>query len=281
MGAKNGNKERRQMLVLLERIADVAEHSHHTGAFEDGADLSVQRYNRIVKALEASETIPADMFPSLPENASFSRLGAECRLLVGYLEDYHEDAEEDAEDGQNYKQKSKGSGAMDTGMIAALAPFLGEKDLAQLVSAGGEIDAGVLTAIAPFMGQEQLGRVVRQHFPSVQAPNGEEETPDTSQPDLKAVCNMAPFLDKETLTELVRACLARDPNPNPKRFAELAPFLPREVFGELIRTYFPHWFGKAAPTPPMPPSPPAPPAPPELNDRRAVIEAKLDAAPDK
>lgn len=270
MGAKNGKKERRQMQILLERIADLAEHAHHTGAFEEGAELSVQRYNRIVKNLEGSETIPAEMFPVLPENASFSRLGAECRLLVGYLEEYGEEDDEEDDDRHKSKSKGKGGGTIDGGVIAAMAPFLGKKDLAHLVSSG-ELDAGVLTAIAPFMEQEELGRVVRQHFPA-RAGSGDEEaeSSESSQPDLKAIASMAPFLDRETLTELVRSCLARDPAPNPKRFAELAPFLPREVFSELLRTHFPHWFGTATPA-----------GEGESSEKRAVLAVKPEIAADK
>jgi hypothetical protein len=285
MGMKNGKKERKQMLVLLERIADVAEHAHHTGAFEDGAEPSVQRYNRIIKSLEAMEVIPLEMFPALPENSSFSLLGAECRMVAGYLEEYRdEDEDESDEQPKNKnKNKNKGSGTIDAGVIAAIAPFLGQQDLGHLV-ASGEMDAGVLAAIAPFMGQEELGRVVRHHFPVKVhvSTNNDEETPDTSQPDLKAISNMAPFLDKETLTELVRACLARDPNPDPKRFSDLAPFLPREVFGELLRNHFPHWFGKAASVGPS--SEGAPETSEKrvvLDDKRVVLEVKADASSDK
>lgn len=270
MGSKSGKKERKQMRVLLERIADLAEHAHHTGAFEEGADLSVQRYNRIVKNLEESEVLPSEMFQALPENASFSRLGAECRLLVGYLEEYEdEDEGEDSPEPPKVKGKWKG-GTIDGGIIAAIAPFLGQQDLAHL-AISGEMDAGVIAAIAPFMGQDELGRLVRHHFPMEgRDSNDEMETPDPSQPDLKAIANMAPFLDGETLAELVRSCLARDPNPDPKRFSQLAPFMPREVFGELIRTYFPHWFGKSAVSA----------GEGESSEKRAVIEVKTDTSAD-
>lgn len=207
-------REVKQMRSLLRRVAELAEHVELTGTFEGGARHSVHRYNAILEHLEENGIVPEELFPRLDEDETdFGTLGAEAKFLENYLGDIAEEQEDDEEP----QRRSKPKGKVEMGLIAALAPFLEQRDLSQ---------------------------IIRAHFdwtpkaPDPPSPPGEGQ-------DLKTVVALAPFIDKQTLTELVRACLARGAAADPKVFAALAPHMDSGDLGQLLREYLPQWFASA------------------------------------
>src|SRR5260221_2863873 len=121
MSEQETNNEVRRLRRLLLKMAELAEHVEQTGSFESGVQNSVKRYNAIVGHLEALEALPVSMFPRLEDEADAGQLGAQATLLADYLKDSTEEEE------------ARAISAPDLGSLVALAPFLGSKELSQLV----------------------------------------------------------------------------------------------------------------------------------------------------
>ncbi len=82
--------EIRRMRRILKQMHRVAEHSSLTGALTEGATDAVTQYNLILTHLAdrgVLSGIAVSLFPPLPPDASFDRLGVASRLLEGYLEE--------------------------------------------------------------------------------------------------------------------------------------------------------------------------------------------------
>jgi hypothetical protein len=62
-----------------------------TGALASGAPDAVEKYNLILKHLESKGYDVSILFPPLPEDSSFDRVGVAARLLEGYLAEDAED----------------------------------------------------------------------------------------------------------------------------------------------------------------------------------------------
>jgi hypothetical protein len=211
-------KEVRRLRHLLLKMAELAEHVEQTGSFESGVQISVKRYNAVVRRLEETEALPASMFPLLDESADAGQLGAEATLLAEYLNDL---AEESGEGGSSCDPPELGS-------LIALAPFLGSQELSQLVRARFALKGN----------EEESGA----------------EPSASTQPDLKTIAELAPHLSSADVGELVRACLARNENVNPKYLARLAPHMNSKDLGKLLRTQMPGWFGtQSSPRPEVSP----------------------------
>jgi hypothetical protein len=63
----------------------LAEHSSLTGSLTDGGRDVVEKYNLILDHLTAQGIELGPLFPRLPEDASFDRVGVAAKLLDGYL----------------------------------------------------------------------------------------------------------------------------------------------------------------------------------------------------
>jgi hypothetical protein len=83
--------ELRRVRRLLGQIYRMAEHASMTGALANGAPDAVEKYNLVLRHLESKGYDVSILFPPLPDDASFDRVGVAARLLEGYLA---EDAEE-------------------------------------------------------------------------------------------------------------------------------------------------------------------------------------------
>ncbi|MBC8101376.1 MAG: hypothetical protein H7Z41_02150 [Cytophagales bacterium] len=79
--------EVRRIRRMLKQMYRLAEHSSLTGALSGGAVDAVSQYNAILKRLGELAVVSGTLFPVLPEDASFDRLGVASRLLEGYLEE--------------------------------------------------------------------------------------------------------------------------------------------------------------------------------------------------
>ena len=230
MAEHDKKKEIRRMRTLLEKMAEMAEHVEQTGSFESSIQNNVKRYNSIVEHLEDNDVLPEDMFPELDEDSDSGQLGAEAKLLSGYLADLADEDEMERGSGNSRKPEGK---RPDLGMMVALAPFLERNELTNIV-------------LKHFTGQTKLG---------------EEEAPAApGSMDIQTLIALAPHVDKATLGQMARACLSRQPLADPKLLVALAPHMDKAEFSQLLHEYLPNWFG-AAPTAPVPPAPPAPPAP--------------------
>lgn len=94
MSEKTGADERvevRRIARMLNRTAELAEHSKLTGAAEVGGDFTVQEYNTTLAWLQARGVVPDGFFSPLPPGASWGAILAGSRQLAAYIE---EDAEE-------------------------------------------------------------------------------------------------------------------------------------------------------------------------------------------
>jgi hypothetical protein len=228
-------REARRLRKLLARMMELANHVEQTGSFESGARDSVRRYNAIVERLEEIEAISENTFPRFDEDdesIGFGRLGAECTLLAGYLEDLLE--EEDGED----------------------VPERGRRGR----HARHRRDAGIgeIVALAPFLGSEELHKLVQSHFvvKKTKDENGEEEEDeDAGKPDMKHIVALAPHMASEDLEQLVLACLSRQSNFNPKYLSALAPHLSSQALGRILREYLPNWFEEKSEKPEAKPEP--------------------------
>ena len=187
----------------------------------------MKRYNAVVERLEVIEALPVGMFPKLEEDANFGQLGAEATLLSGYLKDM---VEEEAE------------------LVFGGPPTKGP-------------DLGPLVALAPFLGSKELSQLVRERFPRAKvAGQDEDEGSEATLPDLKTIVSLAPHMKSADLADLLRSYIGRNGNIDPKYIAALAPHMNSEQLGQMLRNSVPDWFG-ATPRPAPSPQPAPNPAP--------------------
>jgi hypothetical protein len=179
-------------------MAEMAEHAEQTGSFESAVRNYVKRYNAIVEHLEDNDIVPEELFPRLEEETDFGQLGAEATLLAGYLDDLVEETPPPA--------SGKGSKAPDLGMMVALAPFLESRELSKLLQG---------------------------HFGNI-APAAEENSAPQSM-NLKTLVGLAPHVDRATLGQMVRACLASEQIDDPNMLVALAPHVDKAILGEMVR----------------------------------------------
>ncbi len=206
--------EIRRMRTLLQKMAEMAEHAEQTGSFESATHNYVRRYNAIVEHLEDNDVVPEDLFPKLEEETDFGQMGAEAKLLADYLDDILEES-------------PKASNRNET-----------------------KPDLGLMVALAPFLESRELSKIVSQHFTGPGGAGANEGGESAQGPDLKTIASLAPHVDRMTLAEMVRACLAREPLRDPHLLLSLAPHMDRHEFSRLLREYLPNWFGGQAPAPP-------------------------------
>lgn len=76
---------------LLKQIYKISEHASLTGAFLNGGEDAREKYNLILAHLNKKGYDLELMFPPLPADASFERVGVAAKLLSAYITD--EDAE--------------------------------------------------------------------------------------------------------------------------------------------------------------------------------------------
>jgi hypothetical protein len=79
--------EVRRIRRMLRRIYALAEHNSLTGALQGAAPEVTETYNRILAYLTEQGILSTPLFPTLPPDASFERVGVAARLLDGYLVD--------------------------------------------------------------------------------------------------------------------------------------------------------------------------------------------------
>jgi hypothetical protein len=92
--ARNGNEaaaEARRLRRLLREMFKMAEHAGLTGSLGDGAAEAVATYNGVLRRLGELGMAPGSLFPELPPDANFDRVGVASRLLAGYLAEEPED----------------------------------------------------------------------------------------------------------------------------------------------------------------------------------------------
>lgn len=218
-------KEIRRLHNLMSKIAELAEHVEQTGSFESGVHNSVARYNAVVERLEAINAVPNGMFPRLREDTSSGELGAEATLLASFLKDIIDEDE-----------PPHAKSSADLGPLIALAPFLGTKELSQLV---------------------------RERFTRARVAGDEdEEAADVpGPPDMKTIVGLAPHMKSSDLVELLQGYFAQGGQMDPKYLTALAPHLNSEHLGLLIRSSAPQWFQAQPPKPGPAPGPTPTPSP--------------------
>lgn len=103
--------------------------------------------------------------------------------------------------------------------LVAIAPYLDEEFLKELLEDVEVESLPVLQSLAPYLEADALDRLVRK------APLD----------DFNGIAAMAPFLEEETLDYLLRHC---EQKPGDRAFAEtLAPFLSEETLDWLVRRW--------------------------------------------
>lgn len=164
---------------LLREIADMAEHATLTGAYAGGAPEAARKVNAIYVMLNEEGKVPKGLFDRISPDADWSTVGVQARLLSTMI---------DGNGGRAHHHKHAADDEGDPGILVALAPFLNQQDLAQMVEAKLKskqpFDEGILVALAPFIGSDLLGRLVREKFvhrPEPPAPP-EPPTPPTPEP---------------------------------------------------------------------------------------------------
>ena len=85
--AEKAASEIRRIRRMLKQMYRLAEHASLTGAFSAGATDAVTQYNLILARLAELGAELGILFPPLPQDASFDRLGVASKLLEGYLEE--------------------------------------------------------------------------------------------------------------------------------------------------------------------------------------------------
>ncbi|CAN5706872.1 hypothetical protein BH11ARM2_BH11ARM2_07240 [soil metagenome] len=243
------NQKARSCLHLLREIAELCEHASLTGSYAGGEGRVARRYNSIVEHLEDEDALPHDLFEKLSEDAGFSEVGIEARMLCRFL-----DGEEKEAKGK--KKKTKG----DPDILIRLAPFVRRGDLAKMVRDqmrhGARFPGELLTQLAPFLDREALGEMVREqmsHGVSI---------------DLETLTRLAPFMDGDFLSELVSQSLQQEDHDEEE--AEE----PEEPEESSISFDF---GGFAAPAPPTAPAPPQPSVRVNDESRGTVLAVKEEA----
>jgi len=113
-------REVRRIRRLLKQMGDIAHDASLTGAFGDGAPEAIERYNLIIGHLTERGVITGPLFPPLPADASFDRVGIACKLLGEYLV-------EEASEQQGGKGRSVLAGPVNEGGL-----FIGNLELGDL-----------------------------------------------------------------------------------------------------------------------------------------------------
>jgi hypothetical protein len=256
-------REIKRFRRLLQEIAAFAEEEE----MEEGLPNAVKRYNAIIRHLEEREILPPSLFPMLNEERTrFGEIGAECRMLAGYLEELEEEEEEEEEE-----------------------------------SSGKKFDFGHIVALAPFLGQSELKKMVKKRMRFRGEGDDSEDDSDGERPsglNMHMLVGLAPHLSSDDLADLVRTCLANTRTIDPGIVIALAPHMNSKDLGKIIREHLPQWFNEPnkersksapnapdapsapeAPSPPSPgfpfsatapPAPPSPPAPPEMSASELV-----------
>lgn len=88
--------EVRRIRRLLREMYKMAEHSSMTGSMTAGEADAAAMYNLILRRLNELDISAGPLFPDLPADASFERVGVASKLLYGYLEEDEEDPEQRA-----------------------------------------------------------------------------------------------------------------------------------------------------------------------------------------
>ena len=78
-------KELKGIIKMLNATTKMAEHLRMTHDLDKKSAAGVRQYNGIMKRLNGTDTVPADMFTPLEEDASFVDLGMCCEQLAAYL----------------------------------------------------------------------------------------------------------------------------------------------------------------------------------------------------
>ena len=87
----NENADLKRLQRLLKEIVKVAEMASMSGAFDGGAADAVEKYNLILSRLVKRGVELDDLFPPLPPDASFDRVGVAAKLLSSFIvEETHE-----------------------------------------------------------------------------------------------------------------------------------------------------------------------------------------------
>ena len=205
---KGKRREIKRIRQILSEIIGMAEDDE----LEGGLGNAVKRYNAIVRHLEVENILPPALFQPLEEDkgsTTFHQVGAESRMLSGYLEEVVEEEEEKL-------------GKPDFSPVIALAPFLDQSDLKALI-------------------QSHLSG---RGFASV---SSERSGPNSGPPSLRALVELAPHMPSQDLADLVEACLARDPSIDQNDLVALAPHLKSQDLGRIIRRHAPQWFDSHRP----------------------------------
>lgn len=80
-------KEIAKLVNVLRRTARMAMHSEWTGAAEDAASFSVERYNRVLARLQELDSTVGAVFAPLAPGSSLMVAAMACRQLAAYYED--------------------------------------------------------------------------------------------------------------------------------------------------------------------------------------------------
>jgi hypothetical protein len=133
----------------------MAEQASMTGALSAGAPDAVEKYNLIIAHLERLGLVSGPLFPPLPADASFDRVGVASKLLDGYLED---------ED--NGKQKG--------------------------IHGGPNIVIGNLPDLKELEKLKDLGKTIREHLPEWLRQGPEERRPSEASEEDTVKASSAP-----------------------------------------------------------------------------------------
>lgn len=155
---------------LLNEIAEMCENASLTGSLSGGARRTAQRYNMVLQHLIEAGSVPQGLFSSIPEDAGFGEIGAEARMLAGYL--------------PSNKEKQKSGDEGDRNILMRLAPFVGKEELGLLIreqaGKGMPLDMNTISNLAPFLGQEILGQLIRSHLKQQTVKPAEPAAPPTA-----------------------------------------------------------------------------------------------------
>jgi transcriptional regulator with XRE-family HTH domain len=118
------------------------------------------------------------------------------------------------------------AGTLDQSHLEELAPFLSAETLERLLleETDGKVDLEMLESLAPFLSKDTLDRLVEQVLVE---PNWEGTV------DARYITSIAPFLRQSTLQKLLQ--LVETGSIPPDVIVELAPFLDKESLTALIR----------------------------------------------
>ena len=78
----------RGIIASLEATCEIAEDSHHTGAFKGGIRRGIALYNGALQYFHTAELIDEKLFPALDEDAVFDDIGVACGQLAAYVRGY-------------------------------------------------------------------------------------------------------------------------------------------------------------------------------------------------